>query len=610
MPALKIAIVGSAPSSVAMAPFGDPSWQIFGCSPGVYAHAGRTTAWIELHRWEPGVVGKPGTQKPWFTPEYIQWMAMQPLVWMHSPVPEIPNSRALPVDQLTDRWGTNWFTSSVAYMLAMSIDDILEARVQREAGQLPCLLEGEVDIIALYGIDMAACTSGDAKILTSDLRWVRAEELKVGDKLMAFDEEAEQQSVNGVAQRRWRVAEVLEASRLTKPCYKLTLEDGRELICSEDHKWLTHAENECRWKMAKDLVTPQHREDRPSKIVKLTDVWAEDKSWEAGYLAAAFDGEGHISQKLRDGDNGVLRVGFAQRDNAMSDTVVAAMRDRGFDLTVDSAHDGMNGDCMKYTLKGGRVENMRFLGSIRPRRLLEKFKPEDVGMLHKIGKVAVVKAEFIGDYPVIGLRTSTKTFICEGLASHNTEEYGYQRAGCQHFIEIADLMGITVVLPAESDLLRPMPLYGICESSHWHIKGTARMRELTNRKNGAEQMIANATRERDFLAGAIDDLKYNMDTWGEDRVLRPAVVDVFASSPALKAALLAKIYPAGASARSPQRMGDVIQLHPNGDGTMHAGGQVPLVADFDAAAKKIDVLPEPLRSELKAKPLRVKAKKK
>jgi hypothetical protein len=37
----KIAVMGSAPSSVALAPFGDPSWEIWGCSPGLYYQAKR-----------------------------------------------------------------------------------------------------------------------------------------------------------------------------------------------------------------------------------------------------------------------------------------------------------------------------------------------------------------------------------------------------------------------------------------------------------------------------------------------------------------------------------------------------------------------------------------
>ena len=274
MPALKVALVGSAPSSTYMAPFGDPTWVIFGCSPGVYPHATRVNAWIELHRWEPGVVGKPATQKPWLTPEYVAWMAKLPLVYMRDKVPEIPNSVRLPIEKLTARWGNMWFTSSVAYMLAMSIDDILEVRAARaKSGEV--LPEGENDTIGLFGVDMAA-----------------------------------------------------------------------------------------------------------------------------------------------------------------------------------------------------------------------------------------------------------------------TEEYFAQRPACQYFITVAQGLGITVIVPPESDLLRPYPLYGLLESEPWHIKGLARQRELESRLNNNRATQQQLKMEEGFIMGAIDNHKYHMDTWMETRVMLSPDPKIMASSPVVRDEIL------------------------------------------------------------------------
>ena len=289
MPAMKIALVGSAPASVHLAPYGDPSWAIFGCSPGVYPHAHRVTAWLELHRWEPGIVGKPHTQKPWFTPEYIQWMAQQPLVWMERPVPEIPGSRALPVEDLVRKFGSAWFTSSLAWMLAMSICDILEARK------------------------------------------ARAEEA------------------------------------------------------------------------AKARAQP----------------------------------------------------GYVEPTNTVAP------------------------------------------------------EPDTIGLW--------------------------------GVDMAATEEYGYQRAGCQHFVLLADSLGINVSIPPESDLLRPMPLYGINESSHWHIKNTARLRELEGRLAGARHARIEAEKQEMFLMGAIDDVKYQMQTWCEDREMTGTSVEILQHSTAVRGAVLKDI---------------------------------------------------------------------
>lgn len=490
MEELKIALIGSAPSSVRLAPYHDPSWKIWGCSPGVYGIAPRVDMWWELHRFEPG--------QPWFSPEYCQWMSKLNVPVMMAEVrPEIPTSCALPHEALVAKYGPYFFTSSLAWMMATAI----------EAGATK---------IGLWGVDMAACPSPDTKVLTADLRWVRADTLELGQKIMAFDEEP-QANGDSTKKRKWRVAEVVRNDRIRKPCYRLTLEDGRELICSDEHKWLTYAENTSRWVMAKDLVTPHHRPDRPTRIIKLCDVWEEDRSWEAGYLAAAVDGEGHLTQKITTEDYAMLRVGFAQRDNPMSLQVQEAANKLGFEFGTDSREDGSNGDTVKYSLRGGRSKTMEFLGRIRPRRLLQKFHGENLGILQKQGTVAVVKAEFIGEQDVIGLTTSTGTFIAEGLATHNTDEYGYQRAGCQFFAQIAKAMGIEVGVPPESDLFRPNGLYGVDEVLHCNIKSLARKREIEQRLANAQQVAQNALNETHFLRGALDDMTYQMATWLDKR---------------------------------------------------------------------------------------------
>src|SRR3989304_7302359 len=100
-----------------------------------------------------------------------------------------------------------------------------------------------------------------------------------------------------------------------------------------------------------------------------------------------------------------------------------------------------------------------------------------------------------------------------GVDMSATEEHGYQRAGCQHLILEALRRGISVYVPPESDLLRPMPVYGISEWDHNFIKSTARMRELIGRKQQADQQVASANANATFLTGAIDDLNYHINTW-------------------------------------------------------------------------------------------------
>jgi hypothetical protein len=135
----RIALLGSAPSSIRFAPFDDPSWAIFGCSPALYPQARRIDVWFELHRWEPPVLGKAELQVPWFSPEYCQWIEKLPIpVYMNEALPNIPNSRAFPIREMIAKWGPYRWTSSLAYMFAIALED------------------PEVEEIGMWGVDMAA----------------------------------------------------------------------------------------------------------------------------------------------------------------------------------------------------------------------------------------------------------------------------------------------------------------------------------------------------------------------------------------------------------------------------------------------------------------------
>ena len=101
--------------------------------------AERTEAWFELHRYEPPVLGDPVKQVPWFSPEYCAWMAQHPgTVWMADVVAEIKNSKAYPVESMIRKYGPYFFTSSLAWMFAMALE------------------EPDVEEIGLWGVDMSA----------------------------------------------------------------------------------------------------------------------------------------------------------------------------------------------------------------------------------------------------------------------------------------------------------------------------------------------------------------------------------------------------------------------------------------------------------------------
>lgn len=133
-----IAIIGSAPSSVTLAPYLDQKWAIWCTSPGVFGVASRSDVWFELHRFHPAEPGRnqaPGT-KPWFSSEFTAFLAKHKLVMMNDLYPEIPNGVRYPFEKMIEKYGRYHWTSSVAWMLALAI----ECKPKR---------------IGLWGIDMA-----------------------------------------------------------------------------------------------------------------------------------------------------------------------------------------------------------------------------------------------------------------------------------------------------------------------------------------------------------------------------------------------------------------------------------------------------------------------
>ena len=128
---LRIALIGSAPSSVALAPYDDPTFEIWACSPGARPHLKKVDRFFELHLFEP--------HQPWFAPEYIAWMAgLKCPVYMLEPVKEIPPSVGYPKDEMLAKYGPFFFTSSLSWMFAMA------------------LVTPGVTEIGLWGVDMAA----------------------------------------------------------------------------------------------------------------------------------------------------------------------------------------------------------------------------------------------------------------------------------------------------------------------------------------------------------------------------------------------------------------------------------------------------------------------
>lgn len=136
---IKIAIVGTAPSSRMLAPVNDPSWLIWVCSPGNINIFPRVDAWFEVHG---TVLLEPEEQH--YAPQYISYLSNLKCPVFMQDRQVVPNATPIPKDELIREFGPYFFTSSFSWMMAYAIKNI-------EAAGLP-----EGSEIRLFGIDMAS----------------------------------------------------------------------------------------------------------------------------------------------------------------------------------------------------------------------------------------------------------------------------------------------------------------------------------------------------------------------------------------------------------------------------------------------------------------------
>jgi hypothetical protein len=128
-----------------------------------------------------------------------------------------------------------------------------------------------------------------------------------------------------------------------------------------------------------------------------------------------------------------------------------------------------------WNLTGGRSQLLRFLGQIRPRRLLGGFHPDDGGRIRSIGNVRIKRIRFLGDREVIGLTTSTGTFVAEGFASHNSTDHPSYPGGRDQ-----DQVGLFLV-PNQHAADRTLAAY---PDANVAIVGCPKLDKLPKRKRG------------------------------------------------------------------------------------------------------------------------------
>jgi DNA repair photolyase len=154
----------------------------------------------------------------------------------------------------------------------------------------------------------AYCLTGDTPILMADGRTKPLADVGVGDRIYGTERRGDY--------RRYVVTEVLAHWRTIKPAYRISLEDGTELIASGDHRFLSDRG----WKFV--TGAQQGSEQRPhltlnNKLIG-TGEFAEGPKdtaeYRRGYLRGMIRGGGYIGSYSDEGNGSVCRCRLALID--------------------------------------------------------------------------------------------------------------------------------------------------------------------------------------------------------------------------------------------------------------------------------------------------------
>ena len=262
-----------------------------------------------------------------------------------------------------------------------------------------------LDFLATMYTDLPywKCLGPRTKILKADLTWHNIEDIFVGHELIGVDESGDKQH-----KRRLRRSIVTDKWIVNKPSYELLLSNGQQIITSFEHPWLTkkYKGSSYQWISTQDLKIG-------SEIGSLIKPWETDMTYEGGWLSGIYDGEGTTNQQT---------ISFSQNEGLVLDKALTILNKLNSEYKI---YNKTKDKTIKIVCSSMR-DSMRLIGMLRPVRLLKKAHTLWEGRkADSLEHVYLVSKKFIGTQKLVGISTTTKTYIAEGLYTHNCDAKGH-----------------------------------------------------------------------------------------------------------------------------------------------------------------------------------------
>lgn len=294
----------------------------------------------------------------------------------------------------------------------------IHARIEQQRREL-----GYVRAIVLKGRQQGCCFTPKMRVLTADYRWKMLDEIQIGEKLVACDEESPGLTQIGRKQsRKFKTAIVEDKREFYKPVYGILLDNGAKIEVTGDHRMLCKKRggDDQQWRYVQDLKINDFIR------VAMRPPGYECETYEDGWMAGIIDGEGSCRR------TGAPRISIHQVDGPVLHRMKAyfANINMPYKEVIDSRGPGQSNKLGRKPVHRLDIHRLPYLMELLARCRPTRFTNEEWHIGHELpGKGAKdgIKpwAKVIGIFPlearrVIDLQTSEKTYICEGLVSHNS----------------------------------------------------------------------------------------------------------------------------------------------------------------------------------------------
>lgn len=323
-------------------------------------------------------------------------------------------------------WAAKWLNHPETMSDVLTPDEIKNEDDSRIMKGLWNLLNDADIVIAHNG-----CVEKNTPILMKDFTWKPAGELQIGDEIIAFEEGLSPESNLRDSEGNWNnplkrarnlKTGVVTHNKITKTTsVRVKFTNGYSLITTPNHPWLmkTSKDNFLKWRNSEDLKAGD-------RVIRITRPWEKNISYEGAWLSGFIEGEGSLIKK----NDVPTAIQWCQRPTIVKETAdkYANILDiKRFDY-IPSTNWGLGkGDCVYTNTVGGKYEVFKWLGSLNLKRLQTHIDYNNLGGLYGQNQETneqetyyVESVEACKDHEIALLSTSTKTYIADGFAMHNS----------------------------------------------------------------------------------------------------------------------------------------------------------------------------------------------